>query len=891
MRSIIKINMMKSRVDFWARRMMACVICSVFAVCVVWAERVSLEDASVVANNFMNVSSASSALRKAPAKRMVKKSTEQQEASYYIYENADGEGWVMVAANDAVNPILAFSETGHFRTDNMPENLKGWLGKYNTFSRRLEADSVEATPEAVEEWSRLRRGARRLATSGTVVVGPLVQTTWDQEAPYWNLCPGTGNNRAYTGCVATAMAQVMNYWKWPKQGTGSHTYQPLNPNTGRTSSRYGQQTANFEETTYDWDNMLNDYSDSYTTAQATAVATLMFHCGVATEMMYGNDADGGSGTYTVNYGSWDENDNAQNALYHFFGYKQPTGYMRDGYTYGGYTYYQKWTDEDWTAMIKAELDAERPIMYAGASSEGGHSFICDGYRSDDYFHFNWGWSGYADGYFLLSNLVPGGGGAGGGGYSFSEDQDVIIGIEPASMGHAVVKNGSGCTIAGAMTAENDKVYTATFTPTDDSYDFSSVTVALGSTTLTKGTHYTLSADNKTLTILASAITGDIKNSLIITVVWAKARYRYAMLSENCSSASTEGMVSMSGEPLELTIMPKDGYMLDNPACWDVDMDDDELTYGTDFTYNAATGLFRIASVSGDVKILAYGKKEVVWKVGSVEFDATYTDTQSYGKKDIIHLPADEPESCSDKVFVGWCWIADYESATTAPGFAQEGDVCVSDTYYAVFADEQAGEAVIEDVLTVDITDATSSYYTSWSGKQLTSDAVYAGQSAKGSGAIQLRSKNSNSGIITTASGGTVNKITVDWNSATSVGKALDVYGKNKAYSAPSDLYGAINKGTKLGSIVYGTSTELTVDGEYTYIGLRSNSGTIYLNSVTVAWNGTGVVYSNYTTHCADERGIENTLEQTPAANKVLRDGRLMIIRGEAVYTPTGARIQ
>ena len=147
-------------------------------------------------------------------------------------------------------------------------------------------------------------------------------------------------------------------------------------------------------------------------------------------MMYGNDADGGSGTFTLNNDEWDTHDNAQNAFFRFFKYKKPTGYMRDGLKYGGYTYYKKWSDADWTAMVKEELDKQHPILYGGASDEGGHSFICDGYDNQDYFHFNWGWSGENDGYFTLSRLRPGSGGAGGGGYDFSEDQDVLIGIEP-----------------------------------------------------------------------------------------------------------------------------------------------------------------------------------------------------------------------------------------------------------------------------------------------------------------------------------------------------------------------------------------------------------------------------------------------------------------------------
>ncbi len=404
-----------------------------------WAERVSRDDAALVANNFMNVASSNSAVKKTPAKKMVMKAVPaQEENQYYVYENENGEGWVIVAANDVITPILAYSETGHFRTDNMPVNVRKWMGKYNNFINKLEQEGVESDEETQAQWKKLRKGAN--AEKATVIVGPLIKTTWDQDTPYWNLCPGSGNSKAYTGCVATAMAQVMNYWQWPVKGTGSHSYQPMDPNsnTGAKSKRYGVQSANFGETTYDWANMKNSYTGSYNTAEATAVATLMYHCGVATEMMYGNDADGGSGTMSVNYEDWDwgttttnEGGCAQNALWYYFGYKKPTGYMRDGYTEEGKQYYEKWSEADWTAMIKAELDLQRPIIYSGGDEQsGGHCFICDGYDDAGYFHFNWGWSGENDGYYKLSSLKPGSGGAGGGSYDFTANQDVIVGIMP-----------------------------------------------------------------------------------------------------------------------------------------------------------------------------------------------------------------------------------------------------------------------------------------------------------------------------------------------------------------------------------------------------------------------------------------------------------------------------
>ena len=194
----------------------------------VLAERVSQEDAALVANNFMNVGNTVSGVQKAPAKKMVlKKAATASENQYYVYENANGEGWVMVAANDVVSPILAYSNTGTFRTDNQPVNVRTWLGKYDKFITKIEADGAAQDEEVAAEWSALKKGVRK--AKGDAIVGPLVKTTWDQDDPYWTLTPnGSGSiGKAYTGCVATAMAQVMNYWQWPKQGTGSHTYQPI----------------------------------------------------------------------------------------------------------------------------------------------------------------------------------------------------------------------------------------------------------------------------------------------------------------------------------------------------------------------------------------------------------------------------------------------------------------------------------------------------------------------------------------------------------------------------------------------------------------------------------------------------------------------------------------
>ena len=641
----------------------------------VWAERVSESDAALVANHFMNVASANQGAKKVPAKRMVLKQAPAAQANqYFIYENANGEGWVMVAANDVVRPILAYSETGHFRTDNMPSNVKGWLHSYDKQILHAAQHTTEPSKEVKAQWTRLRKGIRRAKAS--VVVAPLVQTGWDQDEPYWNLCPKKGSKFCYTGCVATAMAQVMNYWQWPKQGTGSNTV-----------TYNGQNySANFGETTYDWSNMKNSYSGSSTSAQKTAVATLMYHCGIAVGMEYGTADEGGSGAYTINWKDQSEKC-AQNALVQNFGYNSQTvkGYYRNGYQ----GYYNSWTKSNWIAMLKAELDAARPIMYAGVGCDDpndddscyGHSFICDGYDSDNKFHFNWGWSNWCDGYYDVDALDTEDPGSGGGNGSYNLQQDVIVGIEPPVHGHTVVKNATGCTISCESAAENDKAFTATITPTDETYDFTSLTVKLGSTTLTSPTHYTLSNNNQTLTIKASAITGNTNNDLTITAVWTKNRYKYEMLGENCDPEMDEGTLSKNAA-LNLTIMPASGYTLADAECWDVEMGGTALTYGVGFTYNAATGAFQIASVMGDVAIFVYGGKQVTWMARGEVFATNMTSGDKYV------LPTDEPESCSDgREFVGWCATANYQSKDVAPTFVQDGDAATQGyTLYAVFAD-------------------------------------------------------------------------------------------------------------------------------------------------------------------------------------------------------------
>lgn len=274
--------------------------------------------------------------------------------------------------------------------------------------------------------------------------------------------------------------------------------------------------------------------------------------------------------------------------------------------------------------------------------------------------------------------------------------------------------------------------------------------------------------------------------------------------------------------------------------------------------------------------------ELTWMVNGKQF-ATTTST---GK---VVLPDSDPVAAGEsQEFVGWCRTADYESETTAPEFVRNGDPAQEgDIFYAVFATRQEGtDVTADDKLTREVIGVTSSSYTGWSGKKVNSEAVYAGNSAGGNNAIQLRSLGSSSGILSATSGGKIQKIVVDWNENTTSGRSIKVYGKNSSFTSVADLYES--SCTELGTITYGTSTELTISGEYEYVGIRSAVGALYLNSITFTWSG-AVAYTNYTTHGGWSAVDTAELERVTAV-KAVRDGQVVIIRGNEVYNLLGVKL-
>lgn len=325
-------------------------------------------------------------------------------SEFFIFNNEDGKGFVIIAADDCVTPILGYSYDNNFAAENLPPNLKGWLDGYAEQIRMAVEIKAIATDEIRADWECLRRGKNMPIRSETQVY-PLIATTWNQNYPYNELCPtdyGGPGNHAYAGCVATAMAQIMKYWSYPAQGFGFHQY--YHPS-------YGQLSANFGETTYNWSSMPNNSSNN-------AVAKLLKHCGVSVEMNYG---PGSSGAQILSFdGHYYHEYCSENALKTFFDYKNTLhGELKKNYN-----------DSQWIALLKNELNNARPILYAGFGT-GGHAFVCDGYDTYDRFHFNWGWSGAGQGtnndaYYYINSLIPEVTSY----HNYSSNQQALIGIEP-----------------------------------------------------------------------------------------------------------------------------------------------------------------------------------------------------------------------------------------------------------------------------------------------------------------------------------------------------------------------------------------------------------------------------------------------------------------------------
>ena len=321
--------------------------------------------------------------------------------AYYAF-NIKGGGFIIVSGEDRANQVLGYSDRGHLDFNNLPDNFKALLGSYKEEIEYLQAHpQLDVTPDI-------------RSTSG-VVVKPLITAIWGQEMPYYLQCPVYQNEYCAVGCIATAMSQVMYYWKYPTTSPSLNSYYCYDinqtvPSLPETTFEYGKMLTSYCHWDYDLKTLVQD---TYTDEQAQAVAKLARYCGQVVRMGYHPD---GSGAYTS---------------------QQLSGMKKFGYsnTAQDITRSSWWTENyttaEWEALIKVELDARRPILYsANDINAGGHAFVCDGYDNNGMFHFNFGWYGTCDGWYRSTalNMTHRDGEE----LHFNYDHEILTGVEPPS---------------------------------------------------------------------------------------------------------------------------------------------------------------------------------------------------------------------------------------------------------------------------------------------------------------------------------------------------------------------------------------------------------------------------------------------------------------------------
>ena len=318
---------------------------------------------------------------------------------YYVFPFGENKGFAIVSGDDDMPEIVGYADHGTYDANNMPAAMAAFLNNYRATIEAMKQGNASAIKNIAEA-----KALRANNTRATTAVSPLLgDIKWNQSEPYNNMCPKyNGTNLSATGCVATAMAQVMMYWKYPNE-------LKADINEYETSTHKLTVAGELKGQKYDWDNMLPTYTNNnYTQTQANAVAKLMLHCGKAVEMDY--DEESGA---IVTPGH----------LAKYFGYDSDLmlNLMRTCFTLA-----------EWTAIIDKELQAKRPILYSGRTTNGGHQFVCDGSDGNGLYHINWGWGGYQDGYFDITILNPGQGGIGAGNVTdgYNRNCNMIIGIQP-----------------------------------------------------------------------------------------------------------------------------------------------------------------------------------------------------------------------------------------------------------------------------------------------------------------------------------------------------------------------------------------------------------------------------------------------------------------------------
>jgi hypothetical protein len=371
---------------------------------IVNANPVTLNNAQKVAANFYNRTFNTNATSQTLV--YTERSSDGQPV-YYVFDINNNAGFVMVSAEDATVPVLGYSNEGSFVAPGAGNNVDFWMTQRKNEISTIRAKGITATSDIADEWNAYINNTQLRNTHSIMSsVNPLCVTTWDQPAPYNEYCP----HGSLTGCVATAMAQIMKYWAYPKVGLSSSCYQ--DEIADGFQENYGQLCEYYDTSHYAWTSMPNNV-----TSTNHEVGKLMVDCGVSVNMDY---SPNGSGAAVVGSAP-----SAQNSYVQYFNYDAITIQEID---------YDNFTESQWNSLLEIELNNKRPVQYQGTDATyGGHSWVCDGYNTSGDFHMNWGWSGQDDGYFTVTTLNPSP-------YDFKLDVAAIIGIQPPPLSVENVSN-------------------------------------------------------------------------------------------------------------------------------------------------------------------------------------------------------------------------------------------------------------------------------------------------------------------------------------------------------------------------------------------------------------------------------------------------------------------
>ena len=403
------------------------------AIATAWAAPVNENQARNIAASFMaNHSMRSTTLRMAHKAPMVK-TAGADNAAYYVFTGNQG-GYVIVAGDDRAPAVLGYSDKGTFDSQNVPEAMLDMLESY--------ASQITA----------LSQGAKpALNTTSGAAIRPLVTASWSQNSPYNTLLPMLNNGQqAVAGCVATAMAQVLYYWKQPTISTAIPEY---------TSQSLGIYMPELPAAEFNWEAMQDVYLSSDTQSEgALAAAQLTLYCAQSVKM---NFLYGTSGANTGHI---------PNAISTYFGYKRSAHCE----------YRENYSTQGWNNLVYSELAEGRPVIYSGSKASGGHAFICDGYDGEGMFHINWGWDGMSNGYYLLNVLNPDAQGTGSASeaYGYIYEQYIVAGIEPGEGESVFALTSGSVALNGAVTSRTSSNANFTATVTGRFYNYTPETIAV-----------------------------------------------------------------------------------------------------------------------------------------------------------------------------------------------------------------------------------------------------------------------------------------------------------------------------------------------------------------------------------------------------------------------------